>query len=81
MQFSTELSKYIWRLKDQSKEYKIKWKVMANVAARKDGIGHCKLCIAKKFYIIFQPNTATLNERRDIITMCRHAHKFMLGNI
>ena len=79
-QSSTELSKHIQKLKDLNKEYNIKWKVIANVNECKNVIVQCRLCFTEKIYIIFQPHTATLNERHNIVTSRRHAHKFMLNN-
>ena len=53
---------------------------MAEVNSPKNGIVQCELYTMEKFYIIFQPHTATLNERRNIVLSCRHAHKFTLNN-
>lgn len=77
---STELSKHIWMLKEQNKPYTITWEKIANAKACQNGTSKCNLCLTEKYYIIFQPHLATLNERRDIVTSCRHVTKFILAN-
>ena len=75
---STELSNYIWKLKDQRIEYNIVWKVITKARAYNSSNNRCKLCTAEKYYIIFQPEKASLNDRRQIITTCRHSSKYLL---
>ena len=77
---ATELSNYIWDLKSRNVNFNITWKIIArappyNISKRK-----CGLCTAEKYFIIFQPHLATLNERRELITTCRHSRKFTLSN-
>ena len=75
---STELSKHIWKLKDQGKAYTIKWKIICKTKAFNRSTNKCKLCIAEKYYIIFQHSQSTLNERRELVTTCRHSNKHLL---
>ena len=75
---STELSKYIWKLKDQNISYNIKWKIITKAKAFNRATKQCRLCLAEKFYIIFQPELSSLNERRELVTTCRHANKHLL---
>ena len=77
---STELSNYIWQLKDNKESYEIKWKIISRANAYNTSSNKCGLCLAEKYYIIHQPNTATLNERRDLVTTCRHINKHLLCN-
>lgn len=74
----TELSKYVWDLKDKGKEYEIKYKIVcqSNTATRKSGI--CNLCLDEKFYILFvkQENKVNLlNKRSEMISKCRHGNR------
>lgn len=78
---STELSNYIWELKDNNIGFRIKWKILMRINAYNGGNSKCGLCIAEKFYIIFQPHMSTLNERRELVTTCRHINKHLLKNI
>lgn len=77
---ATELSNFVWSLKDQNIDYTINWKIVKHGHACNSGNSRCGLCITEKFYIIFQPHMATLNDRRSLITSCRHANKFILAN-
>ena len=46
----TELSKYVWDLKDNCKkrEYSIKWSILKRAAAYVPGGRRCNLCIEEK---------------------------------
>lgn len=77
---STELSKHIWALKDQNIDYNIKWSIVRRAASYNKTTGRCNLCLYEKFYIIYQPNIATLNKRCELVSTCRHAGKFLLSN-
>jgi hypothetical protein len=77
---STELSKYIWSLKDSNTDYTLKWSIITKAPACKNGNSTCGLCITEKFYIIFQPSMATLNDRRALVSACRHSSKYLLSN-
>ena len=52
---NTELSSYIWQLKDAGVSYR-------RVRAYNNSNNRCGLCLAEKYYMICQPNTTTLNE-------------------
>ena len=75
---STELSKYIWQLKDLNMTPKISWEIAAVIrcAAR---IDCCKLClteellITKSFY-----NNQLLNKKSELVDTCRHKNKLLL---
>jgi hypothetical protein len=77
---STELSKYIWSLKDANTTYTLKWNIISKAYACKNGNSTCGLCLTEKYYIICQPLMATLNDRKALVSMCRHANKFLLSN-
>jgi hypothetical protein len=78
---ATELSKYIWTLKKQNKNYEIKWNIICKAKSYNNITKKCNLCIAEKFYIICKPNLATLNKRSELISKCRHKTKYFLENI
>ena len=77
---STELSKYIWSLKHSNTSYNIKWNIVQRAKACSSGMSRCGLCLAEKYYIIFQPAKATLNNRNALVSSCRHHAKFILCN-
>jgi len=78
---STELSKYVWSLKDQGKDYSISWKILCQANPYNNLNKKCHLCITEKFYIICRPSGASLNKRSELISKCRHMDRFLIGNV
>ena len=78
--FSTELSKYIWSLKDINKQYTIHWKILCRARAYSNITKKCNLCTSEKYFIICRPELATLNKRSELLNKCRHRHKFTLNS-
>lgn len=77
----SELSKYIWELKDQSKDYTITWSIEAETVPYKCGTRKCSLCLTEKLTIALHADQETmLNKRDEIISTCRHRRKFYLKN-
>ncbi len=77
---STELSKYIWKLKDENTDYTISWKILSTSRAYNKSSKRCNLCIKEKFFIICRPHLATLNKRNELVSACRHRNKALLVN-
>ena len=50
---STELSKYIWSLKDAGTSYTIIWSIIAKVKGSRK-VNYCPLCLAEKYLLIEQ---------------------------
>ena len=48
----TELSKHLWQLKDQKKDFTISWKILAKAKSYTNLTKRCNLCNTEKFYII-----------------------------
>ena len=77
---STELSKYIWKLKDNNEEYDISWKTLKQAKSYNPASNRCNLCLWEKYFIIHKPHLGTLNKRNELVSACRHASKFLLKN-
>ena len=77
---ATTLSSHIWNLKDRNEEYQIKWNVIDRAPDFNPTTRKCRLCIKEKQYIIFQPEGATLNDRSELFSTCRHRKKQLLAN-
>ena len=77
---STELSKYIWTLKEKKTEYQIAWKIISKSKPYSNTSKRCHLCLQEKYFIICHPEKATLNQRTGLVTSCRHSAKFSLAN-
>ena len=76
---ATELCKYIWNLKGQSVKYNIKWKKVKQARLYSNVNKKCNLCLWEKYFIICQPNTATLSKRSELTSYCRHSKKFLFN--
>ena len=48
----TELSKYIWTLKDAKKPFRVQWKVLATCKPYDNVSKKCNLCLKENFFII-----------------------------
>ena len=77
---ATELSKYIWKLKEKNTHYKITWKTLGKAQSYSNWTKKCNLCLLEKFFIICHPDKATLNKKSELISHCRHMNKFLLSN-
>ena len=75
---STELSKYIWELKDANISPEIEWSIVTKVLS-KTQLNFCKLCLSDKFYIIKSLNDPNLlNKKSELVNTCRHQSKLLL---
>jgi hypothetical protein len=52
---ATELSNYIWDLKEQIIRYNVKWTALGHARPYNAASKRCNLCILEKFYIISKP--------------------------
>ena len=77
----TELSKYIWKLKDLGKAFILKWSIAAYASPCRCGTRHCDLCITEKYIIARADQKRLLNKRTEFISKCRHRNKFLLRNV
>ena len=77
---ATTLSNYIWTLKDRNINYSLKWKIIDRGRAYQPSGKNCGLCDLEKFYIISRPELASLNQRNELATSCRHRKKHLLCN-
>ena len=69
---ATTLSNYIWTLKDKNINYSLKWKIIDRGRAYQPSGNNCGLCDLEKFYITSKPELASLNQRNELATSCRH---------
>jgi hypothetical protein len=77
---STELSKYIWTLKNANVQFSIKWRILKQCRPYSNITKRCNLCLHEKFIIICHPELCSLNSRNELVTTCRHRRKFLLNN-
>ena len=78
---STELSKYIWDLKDSGINPIVKWSILEKIYTNTK-INYCKLCLLEKLHIIdFIDGNRLLNKRNEFISGCKDQNKLLLKNI
>ena len=75
---STELSSYIWDLKDSGTPYDIRWEIMRRANPFSSVTRRWELCLGEKLEIIYNPGKATLNKRHEIFNHCRHRESKLL---
>ena len=68
----TELSKYVWNLKRQNRQFNIKWSIIKCAPAYSAGGRSCNLCLEEKMSIMKSRKEKTLNKRSEIFSKCRH---------
>ena len=78
---STTLSTHIWQLKNENKNYNIKWKIIDRGKIFNPTNRKCNLCLKEKYHIIFQPEGASLNKRSELFSACRHRRQKLLENV
>ena len=77
---STELSKYIWKLKSKQQTFTTKWAILSSAAAYNNTTKKCNLCISEKLNIITADKSTLLNKRSELVSKCRHETKFCLSH-
>ena len=75
----TELSKYIWQMKDDGVPYTLTWKIRKHAQPYSPKSGRCNLCLSEKLCIITSDKSTTLNSRTELVSTCRHKRKFLLS--
>ena len=58
----TELSKYVWELKDKGEDFTIKWSVAAKASPYICGSKRCDLCLTEKLLIAKADPRTLLNK-------------------
>ena len=76
---STELSKFIWSLKENNIPFTITWKFLKRAKPYSNLTKRCDLCLWEKVFIMCMPNYGTLNKRSEFISTCRHSKRYLLS--
>ena len=75
---STTLSSHILKLKEARKPYTITWDIMDRAPVFSPVSRKCRLCLKEIYYIMFKPESATLNQRKELFNTCRHRKQNLL---
>ena len=72
----------VYKYKKPTRAYdtinKISWKIIAKAKAYSNTTRRCNLCVTKKFFILSNPQMASLNKCNELISNCRHRRKYIL---
>ena len=71
----TELSKYIWDLKDQKKSFRVKWRVLKTCHPCNSESKKCNLCLQEKYFIIFRKD---LSSKRNELASSYHIYIYVI---
>ncbi len=75
---ATELSKYVWEIKDNKIEHSITWSILTKVSEKSNGRKSCRLCDMEMLKILEHKKkygNRCLNKRKEIANACRHKRK------
>lgn len=75
----TKLSKYVWKLKRENKQFEIDWKIIGKTKEASNGQTTCTLCL-KEIAEILKGDKNCLNQNNEFLGTCRHTSKFLLKN-
>ena len=78
---TTELSKSVWKTKEEGHEPIIHWSIVTKTKPYKPGSKLYQLCSAEKLTIQQSDPSSMLNKRSELYGKCRHKNKFKLKNL
>ena len=77
----SELAAYIWKLKEEKKDFKISWHIQRKAYPYTNGGGGlCDLCAWEKYYILMGDPAITLNRRSELFFRCKSMRDCLLNN-
>ena len=68
----TELSKHVWNLKKENRQFSIRWAIVKQLPAGRNGKRNCTLCLEEKLLIMKGRSKNILNRRSEMFSKCRH---------
>ena len=79
---STNLSQRIWELKNNNKNFDIKWSIVASASSYNPCSKKCNLCVMEMTLILTLEDPHPLNKRKELMNKCiRHRRKFLLSSL
>ena len=81
LEHKTTLAQYIWKLKDNGIQYKIRWKIIKQVRGYSKEAKKCYLCLTEKMMIVFGDKKRLINKRNEIMNYCKHRKKHTLAKV
>ena len=75
---STTLSTHVKSLKRRNIPHNIRWQFKEHASPFNHGTWWCRLCTLEKYYILFEPEEASLNQRSEFFQHCYHQEPQLL---
>ena len=77
----TELSKRVWKLKDDNTPFTLTWSIESRAKPYRCGTRMCDLCTNEKVTIVRASPKGLLNKRSELISKCRCRNKFSISSV
>ena len=72
----TELSKHVWNLEKENRQFSIRWAIVKQTPAGRNGKQNCALCLEEKLMIMKGRSKNILNRRSEMFTKCLVSRHF-----
>ena len=77
----TELSKFIWDLRNRNINYELKWSIIKYTHGYNSVTKSCSFCFYEKLLIRkFHDSSRLINKRSELVSKCRHQKKHIMMN-
>ena len=74
----TELSRHVWKLREQGKDPEVRWEVLKRCQPYRSGKRVCDVCNTEKLQILRHMGPGCVNLRSELNSKCLHARKHKL---
>ena len=74
----TTLSHHILKLEEEGKHCTTKWVILDRAPTFNPVTKKCRLCLKEIYYIMFRPDSASLNSRNELFNTCMHRRTDLL---
>ena len=74
----TELSRYVWKFREQGKDAEMHWEVLKRCQPYRSGKRVCGVCNTEKLQILRHMGLSCVNLRSELNNKCLHARKHKL---
>jgi len=78
---NTQLSKHIWKLKENNTQFNINWNIMTICKSYSNLTNRCNFCSYEKCIILKQPEFSSLNKCTELSSTCKHKRKLLLADL
>ena len=69
-----------WSLKDINIPFSRNWTILAHAKPYNPVNKVCRLCLKEVYFILYKPETASLNKKSEVFGWCKHRYQWTLSN-